>query len=101
MAKKVTGIVLIIIGSIPFIMQVFLMFGRGPNMPNLGARGPGGNLPSGGMPPSGMPPGGGPPGGGSLLGVLGILGPHTTLIAIILIMIGIVFLTHKDKAGKR
>jgi hypothetical protein len=68
------------------------MFGGRPNMSVPGTGGLDGGLPSGGM-----PPGGGPPGGGALLGVLSAVGPYLTIIAIILIIVGIILLTHKDK----
>lgn len=95
MTKKTSGIILILIGIVPLGMQALRMFGGHPNMPAPGAGGPDGGLPSGGM-----PPGGGHPGGGALLGVLGTVGPYLTIIAIILIVIGITLLTHKEKAGK-
>lgn len=99
MAKKITGIVLIIIGCIPFIMRILRMFSGGS-----GLRGRGVGLPSGNMPipsgiPSGMTPGGGPPDGG-LFGILGTLGPYLNVIAIILIVVGIILFTHKEKGGK-
>lgn len=100
MGKKISGIALIILGSIPIIMQALRMFGGRPNMPNPGAGGLDGGLLPSGMPPSGMPPGGGPPGEGILLGILGTLGPYLIVIAVIFIALGVVLLTHKERSGK-
>lgn len=100
MAKKITGIALILIGSVPLFMRVPRMFGGGPNMLGRSAGGPGGNFPSGAMPPSGMPIGGGPRGGGMLFGILGTLGPYLIVIGIIFIVIGVILLTHKEKKNK-
>ncbi len=104
MNKKITGIVLIIIGSIPLIMRVLPMLGLGPGgrMRSGGMGMPNGNFPSGGMSPSGgMPPGGGPPGGGMLFGILGALNnPYVLIIGVIFIVVGVIIFTHKEKVNK-
>jgi hypothetical protein len=106
MSKKITGIILIILGSIPLIMRVFPLLGIGPDGGiHSGRMGmPNGNFPSGGMPPSGsIPsmPAGGPPGGGVIFGTLGTLNnPYVLIIGVVFIVVGIILLTHKEKRDK-
>jgi len=103
MGKKITGLILIVLGIIPLIMRVLPKLGLSPGGGRSGGVGiPNGNFPSGGMPPSGgIPPGGGPPGGGMIFGILGAMNnPYVLMLGVIFIVVGIILLTHKEMAIK-
>lgn len=107
MSKKITGIILIVLGSIPLIMRVLPVLGLGPGrgMRSGGMGIPNGSFPSGGIPPSGgVPsmPAGGPPGGGIIFGILGTLNnPYILILGVVFIVVGIILLTHKEKVVKK
>ncbi len=102
MSKKISGIVLIVLGSIPLIMRALPMLGLGPGMRSGRMGMPNGNFPSGGMPLTGSLPQGGPPGEGIGFGLLGSLNsPYILIIGIIFIVVGIMLLTHKEKIIKK
>ena len=91
MSKKISGIILIILGSIPLIMRALPILGLGPGIPS-------GRM---GMPPTGSMPQGGPPGGGMGFGLLGTLNsPYTLILGVVFIVVGIILLTHKEKVVK-
>jgi hypothetical protein len=96
MNKKITGIILIILGSIPFIMRALPRLALGPAMRSGRMGMPNGNFPSGRIPQ------GGPPGGEIGFGLLGTLNsPYILIIGIVFIIVGIILLTHKEQVIKK